>query len=355
MTTTKPSQEQPAQTSKVLIEAVLAGRRPARIPLFDLLFNDAVIEHFAGSLLDGSDDQRVVYRAVSRALDCARSVRTPACEGVTMTDEAGNIRVSQRWTSWVQKPAFTDAQGWETWMRDYVERAEAGDHLLKRLALTMPNATPQQQTAAAAMQRRMNEDLGGTVFIYCTPSTTLNALIHYLGLDMLSYLWTDCREVVERWLRVYVRETINYIDTTGHSDLSPLAMIYSDVAYNHGPMFSRKMFQEMGFFDEIAAICDACHKRGMKVIFHSDGDIRSLMADLVATGIDGLNPIEAAAGMDVFEIHRNHPKLILVGGVDVTHLLRGNKRGYPKTDAQNDRGNRGRRPVGDRQFDRNRR
>ena len=124
---------------------------------------------------------------------------------------------------------------------------------------------------------------------------------------------------MERWLRIYLRETINYIDVTAHPEHSPLAMIYSDVAYNHGPMFSRKMFQEMGFFDEVAAMCDACHRRGMKVIFHSDGNIRTLMADLVATGIDGLNPIEAAAGMDVFDVHREHPDLILVGGVDVTH------------------------------------
>jgi uroporphyrinogen decarboxylase len=46
-----------------------------------------------------------------------------------------------------------------------------------------------------------------------------------------------------------------------------------------------------------------------------------IMADLVAAGIDGLNPIEKAAGMDVFELRRLFPELILVGGVDVTHLL----------------------------------
>jgi uroporphyrinogen decarboxylase len=42
----------------------------------------------------------------------------------------------------------------------------------------------------------------------------------------------------------------------------------------------------------------------------------------VAAGIDGLNPLEKAAGMDVYAIRKRHPDLILVGGVDVTHLLR---------------------------------
>ena len=43
--------------------------------------------------------------------------------------------------------------------------------------------------------------------------------------------------------------------------------------------------------------------------------------DLIAAGIDGLNPIESAAGMDLYALRRRYPELILVGGLDVTHLL----------------------------------
>jgi uroporphyrinogen-III decarboxylase len=37
---------------------------------------------------------------------------------------------------------------------------------------------------------------------------------------------------------------------------------------------------------------------------------------LVAAGIDGLNPIEPRAGMDIAEIRRSFPRLILAGGMD---------------------------------------
>jgi uroporphyrinogen decarboxylase len=47
----------------------------------------------------------------------------------------------------------------------------------------------------------------------------------------------------------------------------------------------------------------------------------SVLDDLVSTGIDALNPIEIAAGMDIRRIHKRHPRLILVGGVDVSQLL----------------------------------
>jgi hypothetical protein len=305
-----------------VIAAVLGGTRPPRTPLFDLLANDAVIEHFAGRGLDGTDDGSVVFQAVGCALDATRCVGPPRRKGETWLDEVGNTRVAHRWTQWVQKPAFSQLEPWTAWMDQYVRRAEAGDATLGRLALTEADAELPRRAAAAAGQRRFNEALGGTVYIHCTPSTTLNALVYYLGLDTLSYLWTDHRELVARWLDLYRRETLHYIDVTAHPAHGPLAMIYSDIAYNHGPMFSRKMLVEMGFFAEVAALCDACHRRGLKVIFHSDGDLRPLLPDLTATGIDGLNPLEAAAGMDVFEIHRCYPGLILAGGVDATHLLR---------------------------------
>ena len=50
---------------------------------------------------------------------------------------------------------------------------------------------------------------------------------------------------------------------------------------------------------------------------------RAPMFDLLRNeaGIDGLNPIEVLAGMDVGAIHRRYPNLFLTGGIDVSQLL----------------------------------
>jgi hypothetical protein len=45
------------------------------------------------------------------------------------------------------------------------------------------------------------------------------------------------------------------------------------------------------------------------------------MDDLVAAGIDGLNPIEVIAGMTVKEVRQRYPHLFLAGGIDVSQLL----------------------------------
>jgi len=46
------------------------------------------------------------------------------------------------------------------------------------------------------------------------------------------------------------------------------------------------------------------------------------LPDLLATGIDGLNPLETVAGMDVGEVYRLYgDKLFLTGGIDMSQLL----------------------------------
>ena len=66
----------------------------------------------------------------------------------------------------------------------------------------------------------------------------------------------------------------------------------------------------------------ALHDVGFKVIYHSDGNLNRVLEDLVATEIDGLNPIDVQAGMDLRELKERYGKrLVLVGGIDASDLL----------------------------------
>lgn len=97
--------------------------------------------------------------------------------------------------------------------------------------------------------------------------------------------------------------------------------IWDDMAYNDGPMFSPKQFEEIflpGYRRMIKAFKDAGAPR---VFLHSDGNIMPLLDMLVAAGIDGLNPLEQRAGMDPAKIRRKFPNLVLIGGMDNTDTL----------------------------------
>ncbi|MHB0998075.1 MAG: uroporphyrinogen decarboxylase family protein [Armatimonadota bacterium] len=297
--------------SAKLISDACKGIRPERTPIFDLLLNDAVIEHFSGMKLDGTDDTKVSMAAIANALDGTRIVAIPAKAGTTWKDDLGNTRVAARWTSWIQEHGITDVEGWKTWIEGYIERTEAE-----------PAPSDQDRMSTTIAEKALIDQLGGTEYIHCTPSTAINqALFGWCGLEMFSYLWSDYPDLVLRWLRTIERTNHNLIDLLAHRENCSLAMIYSDVAYKEKLMFSKGMMNTLGFFDDVASICDHCHSKGLQVIFHSDGYIMDIVPDLIAAGIDGLNPIEKAAGMDVYELRRKYPELILVGGVDVTHLL----------------------------------
>lgn len=286
------------------------GIQTSRTPIFDLLLNDAVIEHFSGLCLDGSDDYKASMEAVKNALDGTRVIMTPS-EEKTWIDQFGNTRKSARWTSWIQKHAFDDTESWKAWIKSNIDQIES-----------MQKPSDSDRKAAGDSQRAFIQSLEDTLYIFCTPSSAINtALFGYCGLEIFSYLWADDKDLILRWMRALERATYDFIDVQAHQDNCPLAMIYSDVAYKQRLMFSKDMMHELGFFDDIEQICTRCHAKGLKVIFHSDGYVMDILPDLIAAGIDGLNPIEKAAGMDIYEIRRMYPELILVGGVDVTHLL----------------------------------
>jgi uroporphyrinogen decarboxylase len=57
---------------------------------------------------------------------------------------------------------------------------------------------------------------------------------------------------------------------------------------------------------------------------HTDGDVRGLLEDIVATGVDGIGPLEPGAGMDPGEVKRRWgSRVAVVGSVDVDLLCRG--------------------------------
>ena len=97
--------------------------------------------------------------------------------------------------------------------------------------------------------------------------------------------------------------------------------IYDDMGTNKGPFFSPEAFEKVllpGFRHMIKAYREAGARH---VLLHSDGDIRVVLDMLIDAGIEGLNPLEKRAGMDIVEIRKKYPDLILTGGMDNTDTL----------------------------------
>ena len=112
------------------VMALLDGRTPDRQPTFDLLRNDAAIEHFGGEQINFENAPRLVPRAIGRALDGTRpQIRLPVPEGrVIRPDGRGELR--RRWTIWVDPvpiKSTADCLEWIEQAADQIEQETESD------------------------------------------------------------------------------------------------------------------------------------------------------------------------------------------------------------------------------------
>ena len=62
-------------------------------------------------------------------------------------------------------------------------------------------------------------------------------------------------------------------------------------------------------------------RRNLLVIYHTDGDIRMLIPDLIESGVTALQPLETKAGMDIRELKEKYgDDLAFIGNIDVRKL-----------------------------------
>jgi uroporphyrinogen decarboxylase len=74
-----------------------------------------------------------------------------------------------------------------------------------------------------------------------------------------------------------------------------------DYANQHGTVMSPQHFRQF-VLPYLKRSIDAAHDEGVPFIKHTDGNIWAILDDLVQAGIDALDPIEPAAGMDIGEV-----------------------------------------------------
>lgn len=91
---------------------------------------------------------------------------------------------------------------------------------------------------------------------------------------------------------------------------------YDDMGYKGTTFFSPNMYRSMLQPYHKRAV-DWAHNRGIYAQLHSCGDVMTLLPDIVATGVDALNPLEVKAGMDAFKIKKEYgDRLVLHGGIN---------------------------------------
>jgi uroporphyrinogen decarboxylase len=135
----------------------------------------------------------------------------------------------------------------------------------------------------------------------------------------------------ERFLKALVKQPEWCMDMFEHLlsvDLALLDMIWDagytfdcvswpdDMGYKQNQFFSLRTYRTLLQPYHRRAI-EWAHAKGIPAHLHSCGDIRPFLPELVAMGLDSLNPLEVKAGMDPVQIKREYgDRLVLHGGIN---------------------------------------
>ena len=95
-----------------------------------------------------------------------------------------------------------------------------------------------------------------------------------------------------------------------------------DIAIKDRLMVSPEVLDRL-FFPKLRIFGEGCRKKGIPLIYHSDGDVGQVLEDIMDAGVTALHPIDPT-GMDIYRIKKRVAgRLCIIGNIDVDLLLRG--------------------------------
>ncbi|HJN18756.1 MAG TPA: uroporphyrinogen decarboxylase family protein [Armatimonadota bacterium] len=157
--------------------------------------------------------------------------------------------------------------------------------------------------------------------LYVCQGTASIQYYNVTGLELFCVAMYEAPGDVGRVLDAY--SEAHRVQTRIYADhqLAPVYQVSCDIGGKSGVLFSPDYLRRE-VLPRLKREIEPLKQAGIKVIVHSDGDIAEVLDDLVAIGVDGINPLEVSAGMDLAAVKKRYGRnLVLVGNVDAAHVL----------------------------------
>lgn len=291
-------------TNEERVLAVLSGEVPDRIPLLDLILNDAYYRHYNNEQNVAAGDQETVIRLAARQLDACHPADAP---NEVRSEPAAfkNTRSYERWTCW------------ETPMPDKTQ-----DDLIASVKhdidVYREYRVGEEEIAGYKALARHRREWAGDMF-YCGYDNKCPILPGTVEEGI--YLYADEPELVCEWNAVMNRRNLAQLEAMVDSSDTKVMFNFNDAAFKSGPLWAPELLDKL-LFPHLTRICEVAHAKGIKVIYHTDGNLYSLMERILACGVDGMHPMEISANMFYGEFKERYGKRVaMVGAMDGVYKL----------------------------------
>jgi len=150
-----------------------------------------------------------------------------------------------------------------------------------------------------------------------------------MGPEDTLYMFYDDPDLIHDMMRTW----FNLADavTAAHQKLiAPYTIedlfFAEDICYKAGPLISPDMMREflLPYYQQlITNIKNRQGGKGFHIQIDTDGDMRPVIPVYQEIGANYFNPFEVASGLDVVEIRKQYPEMLMRGGIDKRILAEG--------------------------------
>ncbi len=140
----------------------------------------------------------------------------------------------------------------------------------------------------------------------------------FRGLEEIWYDVADDPEFVKRMSNRAVDAIIRLGLMVAEECEVDAIWITDDMGTQHAPYFSPAAYRSI-FKEPSSKMVKAFHEKGLKITYHSHGNVMQLFEDIVDVGFDSIDPLDSYDGMDL-EVLKNHygDRTVLKGGITCT-------------------------------------
>ena len=285
------------KTTGQRVADAFAHREGDRVPLWGIIQSRPVYEHVLGAGRVGDADEVALEDKLSLHSEVFRQL------GIDVTR-------AQLWPPDCGAPA-EEATVWQE------RRTTAAD--VCSYVPDFPDDAGRDENVAIHC-RQVEANRPHTVF-----APTLRGMFcpvfEQMGLEEFSYACQDSPGQVERLMDAHLEYGLSLATRYAARDEVEYVAVCDDVAYKGGLMFPPAWMRQR-WLPRLVQLIAPLKARGIRVIFHSDGNVGQIIPDLIGIGVDGLNPLEPLAGMDLRRLKADYGRdITLVGGVDCSQLL----------------------------------
>ena len=185
-----------------------------------------------------------------------------------------------------------------------------------------PRLFPDHGAAIETMRRWAGRQRRGEAVVWATFEGFFWFPRTLMGFNRLMLAFSDQPELLHQINSDLLDYNLRLFDQMTRVCVPTFMTIAEDMSYNHGPMISRKLFDEF-VAPYYRRLIPRLQEFDILPLVDTDGDVTMLVPWFEDVGVDGVLPLERQAGVDGLALRERFPRLRLIGHFDKMTMPRG--------------------------------